>query len=201
MTKFKTTGYLLIYFGLALILLVTASSCNKDSRSDYNPVPKPVNPLEGRVIPHLDHSAYFKDSIDSPQKVTRRCLECHPNSGSEVMKTAHWTWISGDVERNGKNIPLGKKNQVNNFCISVVGNWGSCVTCHAGYGWSDANYDFTKEENVDCLVCHDGSGTYSKTKLGMPNKNVDLRLVAGSVHRPYAKTAVYAISAAAAVWV
>ena len=183
MINYKTKGWLIIYFGLALILVIIASSCNKDTRSD-NTVPKPINPLEGKVLPHLNHSAYFKDSILTPQEVTRKCLECHPESGKQVMKTAHWTWISGDVERNGKNIPLGKKNQVNNFCISVVGNWGSCVTCHAGYGWGDANYDFNKEENIDCLVCHDGSGTYSKTKLGMPNKNVDLRLVAGSVHRP-----------------
>lgn len=181
---FKTKHYLLIYFGLALITVFAASSCNKDSRSDNNTIPKPVNPLEGRIIPHLDHSAYFKDSIATPQEVTRRCLECHPNSAMEVMKTPHWTWISGDVERNGKNIPIGKRNQINNFCISIVGNWNSCTSCHAGYGWEDMSYDFSKEENVDCMVCHDGSGTYSKTKLGMPDKNVDLRLVAGSVHRP-----------------
>ncbi|KXK49656.1 MAG: cytochrome c family protein [Chlorobi bacterium OLB5] len=181
---FKTKHYLLIYFGLALITVFAASSCNKDTRSDSNTVPKPVNPLEGKVLPHLDHSAYFKDTILTPQEVTRRCLECHPNSAMEVMKTPHWTWISGDVERNGKNIPIGKRNQINNFCISIVGNWNSCTSCHAGYGWEDMSYDFSKEENVDCLVCHDGSGTYSKTKLGMPDKNVDLRLVAGSVHRP-----------------
>ena len=180
----NSVRYLLMHVAIALMLLLAVSSCNKDSRSDNDQVPKPLNPLEGRVLPPLDHSAYFKDSIDSPQKVTRKCLECHPKSAGEVMKTAHWTWESGDVERNGKTMLLGKKNQVNNFCISIVGNWASCTTCHAGYGWSDANFDFTKEENVDCLVCHDGSGTYVKTKSGMPNKNVNLKVVAGSVRRP-----------------
>jgi octaheme c-type cytochrome (tetrathionate reductase family) len=101
-----------------------------------------------------------------------------------VVKTPHWTWISGDTERNGKTILLGKSNQINNFCISVVGNWISCTACHAGYGWDSPNFDFTKEENVDCLACHDGSGTYSKGKRGMPKDNVDLNLVAGSVRRP-----------------
>ncbi|MBK6979857.1 MAG: tetrathionate reductase family octaheme c-type cytochrome [Cytophagaceae bacterium] len=147
-------------------------------------MPEPINPLEGRVLPHLDHSAYFKDSITSPTELTKTCLKCHPNSAKEVMKTPHWTWQSGDVMRNGKNIKTGKRNQVNNFCISVVGNWKSCVSCHAGYGWKDQNYDFTKEENVDCLVCHDGSGTYSKANYGMPDKSVDLKTVASSVRRP-----------------
>lgn len=66
----------------------------------------------------------------------------------------------------------------------MVGNWKSCVSCHAGYGWKDQNYDFTKEKNVDCLVCHDGSGTYSKANYGMPDKSVDLKTVASSVRRP-----------------
>ncbi len=173
-----------LHVGLALILMMIAGSCSKDTRTTDNIAPKPQNPLEGRLLPHLDHTAFFKDSIITPQEVTRKCVGCHPNSGKEVMKTAHWTWISGDVVRNGKEMPLGKKNQVNNFCISIVGNWASCTTCHAGYGWGDENFDFTKEENVDCLVCHDGSGTYVKSKRGMPDKNVNLRLVAGSVHRP-----------------
>lgn len=147
-------------------------------------IPEPTNPLEGKVFPHLDHSAYFKDTITSPTELTKTCLKCHPNSAKEVMKTPHWTWLSGDVNRNGKNIKTGKRNQVNNFCISVVGNWKSCVTCHAGYNWSDQNYDFTKEENVDCLVCHDGSGTYSKSNYGLPHKSVDLKTVAASVRRP-----------------
>jgi len=171
--------------GTSLLLMFAVISCNNGSKQTNNLGQVPTNPLKGRLLPHLDHSAYFKNPVSSPQLITQACLKCHPNSAKEVMKTAHWTWISGDVVRNGKNIPLGKRNQVNNFCISVVGNWISCTTCHAGYGWGDMTFDFSKEENVDCLVCHDGSGTYSKSKRGMPNKNVDLRLVAGSVRRPY----------------
>jgi octaheme c-type cytochrome (tetrathionate reductase family) len=170
--------------GISLLLILVANACHRGKQNNKGPETVGINPLEGRELPHLDHSAYFNEPIDSAQKVTRMCLKCHPGSAQEIMKTAHWTWISGDAIRNGKTILLGKRNQVNNFCISVVGNWGSCVTCHAGYGWGDNNFNFSKEENVDCLVCHDGSGTYSKTKLGYPNKNVDLKLVAGSVRRP-----------------
>lgn len=170
--------------GLVLLFILFATACNNNPSLDNGKVPVAFNPLTGHVKPHLDHSAYFREKIDSPQKVTRMCLNCHPESAREVMKTAHWTWISGDVERNGKTMLIGKRNQVNNFCISVIGNWVSCTACHAGYGWDNNNFDFSKEENVDCLICHDGSGTYSKTKRGMPNKSVNLRLVAGSVRRP-----------------
>lgn len=176
--------YITRYIAISIVIMITANSCNKDSHNVKDDFPIAYNPLEGRMLPHLDHSPYFKDSIATPQEVTLKCLSCHPNSAKEVMKTAHWTWISGDAERNGKTILLGKRNQINNFCISVVGNWSSCTSCHAGYGWSDENFDFTKEENVDCLVCHDGSGTYVKSKNGMPDKKVDLRISAGSVRRP-----------------
>ncbi len=146
--------------------------------------PDPINPIKGKTLPHLDHSAYFKKPIESPQSVTKACLHCHENSSKEIMKPPHWTWISGDVVRNGKLVRLGKKNLINNFCISVVGNWSSYVTCHAGYGWSDKKFDFSNSENIDCLVCHDGSGTYSKEKDGLPKPNTDLAAVAGSVRRP-----------------
>jgi octaheme c-type cytochrome (tetrathionate reductase family) len=144
----------------------------------------PTNPIAGITRPHLDHSAYFKEKIATPQEVTRKCLECHENAADEVMKTPHWEWLSGDVERDGKTVRTGKRNLMNNFCISVSGNWESCTRCHAGYGWGDDKFDFTKRENVDCLVCHDGSGGYSKGKKGLPGDKVDLAAVAGSVRMP-----------------
>ncbi len=144
----------------------------------------PKNPLAGRSKPHLDHSAFFPDSIATPQEVTLRCLECHKDAAHQVMQTAHWTWLSGDVMRNGELVRIGKKNLLNNFCISINGNWASCTKCHAGYGWGSADFDFTKQENVDCLVCHDGSAGYSKGKMGLPGEKVDLRAAAGSVRMP-----------------
>ncbi|HLP00386.1 MAG TPA: tetrathionate reductase family octaheme c-type cytochrome [Opitutaceae bacterium] len=170
--------------GAALLLIGALTACRHEPPVTSGTAPSPVNPRQGHVLPHLDHSAFFKSPIASPQEVTQGCLKCHPESASQVMQTAHWTWVSGDVTRNGKTVPLGKRNQINNFCISVVGNWASCTTCHAGYGWGDKDFDFTRQENVDCLVCHDGSGTYSKTKRGLPNPKVDLRIVAASVRRP-----------------
>ncbi len=135
---------------------------------------------------HLDHSALFKRPFDSPQKVTAACLECHETAARDMMKTAHWKWEGDPVHLPGHEEPkkIGKKNLINNFCIGIRGNWPSCTSCHAGYGWRNDNFDFEKEENVDCLVCHDWSGSYAKGPFGMPKKGVDLLAVARSVGYP-----------------
>jgi octaheme c-type cytochrome (tetrathionate reductase family) len=126
---------------------------------------------------HLDHSSFFKDPLQSPQEVTKRCLECHKEAGHQLMQTVHWTWKDS---KNG----LGKSNLLNNFCLGIQGNWNSCTKCHAGYGWSNAQFDFKKLENMDCLVCHERSGQYVKGMAGVPDKKTNLQQVAQTVGFP-----------------
>jgi hypothetical protein len=83
-----------------------------------------------------------------------------------------------------------------------------CAQCHAGYGWKDETFDFSDETNIDCLVCHETTGTYYKTpnSEGSPACSVmfegkppiDLAAVAQSVDLPSAPTAAPATSTAAA---
>lgn len=136
--------------------------------------------------PHLDHSAFFNKVFKGPQEVTSACLKCHQQTGKDFMKTSHWNWTGDTVvsKTSGESIKIGKKNLINNFCIGIKGNWSSCTKCHAGYGWKDEKFDFKNEKNIDCLVCHDGSGTYAKGKMGLPQKKVDLLAVAKSVGVP-----------------
>jgi len=56
--------------------------------------------------------------------------------------------------------------------MNIQSNEARCTSCHAGYGWKDKNFDFTDQSKVDCLVCHDQSGTYKKfpTMAGYPVK-------------------------------
>lgn len=70
--------------------------------------------------------------------------------------------------------------------MGIESNWCGCTKCHAGYGWKDENFDFTDMANVDCLVCHDTTGRYSKkkNKCGYPDKGLDLAQIAGSVGPP-----------------
>jgi octaheme c-type cytochrome (tetrathionate reductase family) len=102
-------------------------------------------------------------------EVTKKCLECHEKEAKDFMKTVHWTW-SKPQKVNGKVVEFGKINALNNFCIGLPGNWPRCTSCHAGFGWKDASFDFSKPENIDCLVCHDTTNAYKKfpTASGHP---------------------------------
>lgn len=137
-------------------------------------------------LPHTDHSDLLPGPFESGPEVTKACLECHEEAAHEVTQTVHWTWESEPVLLPGRDEPvtIGKKNQINNFCIGIQGNWTGCTRCHAGYGWDSADFDFSQEENVDCLVCHDQSGTYVKANSGLPSEAVDLAMAAQSVGTP-----------------
>ena len=166
-----------------LVLVAVVTACNERPKATDDPwaqVPIPAA--------HTDHASLIQGPFADAFAVTRRCLECHPDAAREMQETSHWTWISDQVEVAGreKPLPIGKRNMINNFCISVEGNWPRCTSCHAGYGWQDDSFDFTSEEAVDCLVCHDQSGGYVKAPAGagMPAPGVDLVQVAKSVGRP-----------------
>ena len=44
----------------------------------------------------------------------------------------------------------------------MLSNQSNCSTCHIGYGFKDKSFDFTSDVNVDCLICHDTTGSYRK---------------------------------------
>ncbi|MBN1548841.1 MAG: tetrathionate reductase family octaheme c-type cytochrome [Syntrophaceae bacterium] len=122
-------------------------------------------------VASADHVAFvghtpFKTGPD----VTRKCLICHEKEARDFMKTVHWTWSKEEFDKTGKKIQIGKINALNNFCVGLPGNWPRCTSCHAGFGFKDASFDFSNAENVDCLICHDTTGTYKKfpTSAGHP---------------------------------
>jgi octaheme c-type cytochrome (tetrathionate reductase family) len=172
----------LIGLGLILAILVVPMIIllPKAAASDDPYVHVPVRPA------HTDHTPLFSQPFSSGSEVTRACLECHPDAAQQVMSTVHWTWESQPYMMPGRSEPvtIGKANQINNFCIGIQGNESGCTSCHAGYGWADDTFDFTAEENVDCLVCHDQSGTYVKSTYGYPAEGVDLLAAARSVGYP-----------------
>jgi len=138
------------------------------------------------VLSHVDHQALLPGPYATGPEVTKACLVCHPDAADQVMHTTHWTWESDSIysPEHDRKVTLGKKNGINNFCISIEGNWPACTACHAGYGWEDASFDFSQKENVDCLVCHDQSGSYQKSNKGLPAEGVDLAAAAQSVASP-----------------
>jgi len=129
-----------------------------------------------------DHSKFkeLQDAFDSGPEVTRVCIKCHTEAAKQIHKTKHWTWEFLNPDNKQK---VGKRNVLNNFCITPQSNFAHCAACHVGYGWVDTSFDFTSEENVDCLVCHDTTGDYYKAgeNGGLPRESVDLTHVAQNV--------------------
>jgi octaheme c-type cytochrome (tetrathionate reductase family) len=124
----------------------------------------------------------------SPQEVTRTCLSCHPKVGQDLLKTAHWNWKGYSPTLKGfeHRIDISLTLMVNNACIAIGPNLQECASCHIGYGWVDAKFDFTNPANIDCLVCHDTTGNYRKDpgKRGLPDPSLDLTAIAQKVGRP-----------------
>ncbi|MCL6272014.1 tetrathionate reductase family octaheme c-type cytochrome [Sansalvadorimonas sp. 2012CJ34-2] len=122
------------------------------------------------VASTADHSEFkvLQGTFATGPDVTKACLECHTEAAAQVQKSIHWNW---KIDPAKDSREPGKDNIINNFCMAVRTNEARCTSCHAGYGWKDDKFDFTKQENVDCLVCHDTSGEYSKfpTMAGHPN--------------------------------
>ena len=140
----------------------------------------PWTPDHASLVTLADHPA--------PQAVTRACLECHPKTGQDLLGTAHWNWkgqsptLVGYENRTDVSLQL----MVNNYCIAIGSNQYACATCHIGYGWLDSSFDFSDPTQIDCLVCHDTTGTYHKNplKAGLPDPALDLAAIARKVGRP-----------------
>jgi octaheme c-type cytochrome (tetrathionate reductase family) len=127
------------------------------------------------------HIGYFTDNA---YQGTQSCLDCHGLIGDEMLTNAHFKWEGTSTNITGyEGETHGKNDLINNFCIAVPSNEGRCTQCHAGYGYDDDTFSFADRESVDCLVCHDQSGTYAKdlTTAGLPVDTVDLQVVARSV--------------------
>lgn len=174
--------------GLVITLMIIAIPLVAFVSGDPEQVDDPWAMIPERP-PHTDHTDIIQGPFETGADVTRACLECHEDAGHEVIQTTHWTWESDPVLLPGRDEPvtIGKKNQINNFCIGVQSNWTGCTRCHTGYGWEDADFDFSNQENVDCLVCHEQTGVYVKSNSGYPDEQVDLLAAAQSVATPTRK--------------
>ncbi|MDQ7788367.1 MAG: choice-of-anchor D domain-containing protein [Thermodesulfovibrionales bacterium] len=84
------------------------------------------------------------------------CLQCHESEATDMHGSVHYQW-QGQVPFAVSGPPVqGKLNTaVNSYCISILGNWNACGTCHTGLGAKpEATVTRTQIENIDCLLCH-----------------------------------------------
>ncbi len=129
--------------------------------------------------PHKEIHGDFKTGPD----VTKVCLQCHESQAAAFMLTSHWTWNLEQVI-DGKKVKAGKRNTFNNYCTQIITNQPSCNRCHAGYGYGDESFDFSDKTKVDCLVCHDTTGTYLKSRAGEVFEGLNLERIAQNVGTP-----------------
>lgn len=146
---------LFVLIGFALILSVIGIVSTSGSVSAQEPVVQ-------------DHSAFpvLAGPFEKPQDVTAACLTCHADAATQIMGTVHWTWEYTDPITGQQ---LGKNNVVNNYCIALDANEPRCTSCHVGYGYKDNTFDFSNQNNVDCLVCHADTAVYKKFPAGAGN--------------------------------
>ena len=141
-----------------------------------------VMPTSSTANSTADHSKFkeLQQPFSSGPEVTKACLSCHTEAAKQIHLTKHWTWEFLNPQNKQR---LGKKNIINNFCISPQSNFEHCTACHVGYGWKDQSFDFSAEQNVDCLVCHDTTGDYTKPAgfAGLPKPSTDLNYVAQNI--------------------
>ncbi len=183
----RSTLSFLVLIGMTAIAAATLSiGLPFEGKGPTKPALPTVVPPEGRN--HMDHAGLMTEQFPDGPSVTGACLKCHPSAAKEVMATSHYAWLGAEAPVPGAGHSgtqrIGKRNLLNNFCLSVASNWERCTTCHAGYGWKDASFSFTEEDTVDCLVCHDRSGGYRKGGAGLPAQGVNLSVAAASVGRP-----------------
>ena len=123
--------------------------------------------------------------FDTPQDVTETCITCHDGVPDEIMKTRHWNWLDYNSEIV-KQTKSGNQSAINNFCIATPSNLPACTTCHINQGHEGGKFDFSDPDYIDCLVCHDQTGTYFKylTDKQYADSTIDLVKVAQSVALP-----------------
>jgi octaheme c-type cytochrome (tetrathionate reductase family) len=179
--------------GILVLLTLLGASALTAALTPTQTQTKPKDDPRGKLRrprTHADHRGMMPGPFASGPEVTRACLHCHAKQGRDVLHTQHYTWLGqahrvpGTGPSHATPTRIGKKNLINNYCLSIESNWERCTTCHAGYGWSDANYDFDDPSHVDCLICHEQTGGYKKDLAGLPAAGTDLFAAAESVARP-----------------
>ncbi|MHC4539928.1 MAG: tetrathionate reductase family octaheme c-type cytochrome [Planctomycetota bacterium] len=142
--------------------------------------------VSDHAVAAVDHSVFplLNRQFATASEVTETCLMCHPETAKQVMQTTHWTWEY--TTKDGQQ--LGKNNVINNYCVAVSSNEPRCTSCHVGYGYkSPGTFAQMGESAVDCLVCHDRSGTYKKFPAGAGEPTYVEKVFPAGPGEPYGK--------------
>jgi len=167
--KGRPTGISNLVLGVFLLMglgiftsLSSAQAAETSSTIMLGPMPDMSQPRIVRST--ADHSRFevLKKKFRKAKDITKACLTCHNEGAKQIHKTKHWKW---DFTQPSTGQKLGARNVINNFFMSTASNEASCSHCHIGSGWRGNKFNFKREENVDCLTCHDTTGKYAFKKF------------------------------------
>jgi len=121
------------------------------------------------------------------------CVGCHGDKATEVHGSLHYQWQgpAPDMVNQPGTLQGKMTNSFNSYCISILGNWTGCSTCHIGKGAiPEAATTESQLANIDCLKCHSQGGVkptradclkcHAKAGGGDAVKRGDLALATGT---------------------
>ncbi|MCB1761453.1 MAG: tetrathionate reductase family octaheme c-type cytochrome [Gammaproteobacteria bacterium] len=110
-----------------------------------------------------DHSSFeiLRQQFKSGMELTKACLSCHNLAAKQVRASSHWNW---EMPNGRTGQMVGKRNVLNNTMMAISSNGPYCARCHISNDWKEEGFDYTAEDQVDCLACHDTTGTYASNK-------------------------------------
>jgi hypothetical protein len=122
----------------------------------------------------------------------KTCLTCHADKASDVFMSVHYQWQgSANEMTNGPALQGKIGSAVNAYCINILGNFGTCSSCHVGLGAQPSTTQSQAQlENIDCLVCHQKDYKRKKdttTGLFVPdtaNMTISMDQALQTVHKP-----------------
>ncbi|MCU7943631.1 MAG: tetrathionate reductase family octaheme c-type cytochrome [Candidatus Thiodiazotropha sp. (ex Cardiolucina cf. quadrata)] len=146
---------------LASLLFIGLTINSTHGAFEIKPETVTPTPLQ---LSTADHSSFevLQQRFKSGMELTKACLSCHNLAAKQVHTSSHWNW---EIP-NGKTGQLvGKRNVLNSTMFATSSNGPYCARCHISNEWKEEGFDFTAEEQVDCLACHDTTGTYASNKM------------------------------------
>jgi len=126
------------------------------------------------IQPHADMNGPFTTAIE----VNTQCIRCHENQAADLKKNVHWTWTRSRKIGNA-TILSRKMTDLSRFGIAAAVNPGACLRCHISTSPSTPVAADGITSVIDCLVCHDTTGTYRPGE-----QDADLEHIARTVGTP-----------------
>lgn len=94
----------------------------------------------------------------------------HKTRYKDMYQALHYQWQGNAPDNlNQPSVKQGKiSNEVNSYCINILGNWFVCGKCHAGRGAkpvATTSPTDTELGNIDCLMCHNEAYALDRDRL------------------------------------